>query len=318
MSFTNINGADISYYQGNVDFSKFLAYGFKFVVLRCGYAVTKDLKFDANMAGLAGKIPLSVYHYYYPMYNARDQANAVLQTLAPYKQTIRRVWLDLEFVETGAYQNPEHWLTYRNTIESAGYLTGIYTRASWWDSRVGIYAGEFAKRPVWAAQYNSVLTLIPKGWQKAMLWQKGTPVIGKAAGVVTLELDFDVWNDDFDFVAEWGSSPQNGETGMTFYGRNKSTLTNIRNGPAGTYTDIGDLLLGDLVEADKKDATGVWWHLTKITRNGANVTLPGVESWAWGVNIEELPAPPPPVEDTIDISINGVKKYSISGKLTQL
>ena len=45
------------------------------------------------------------------------------------------------------------------------------------------------------------------------MWQSGTPSIGLAAGVSSLEIDYDKWNDDFDFADEWGGTqPPNGGT----------------------------------------------------------------------------------------------------------
>jgi hypothetical protein len=96
-------------------------------------------------------------------------------------------------------------MIYRNLIEAAGYKTGIYTRASWWDSRVTTAQSvDFGKRPLWAAQYNTTLTMIPKGWTSAMIWQHRTPAIGIEAGVSSKEIDYNIWNSDEDFNAEWG------------------------------------------------------------------------------------------------------------------
>jgi len=210
MSFSNTQGADISYYQGAVNFIKMRDYGFKFVILRLGYAVYQDKRFTEYMINSAGVLPRTVYHYYDPIHPPLEQANKVLSILAPYKAQIKRVWLDFEFTWGGDYTAPQHWLTYRNAIRAAGYRTGIYTRASWWDSRVGSYANEFATDPAWVAQYNTSLTLIPLGWKskpepRVMIWQKGTPAIGIAAGVSSQEIDLDVWNDDFSFADEWGT-----------------------------------------------------------------------------------------------------------------
>jgi hypothetical protein len=93
-----------------------------------------------------------------------------------------------------------------------------------------------------------------------------------------------------------------------FYGRNKTSLTNIRSGPGAGFTDIGDLFLNDLIEADRKqkDANGVdWWHMTKIMRaNGTVFPLPAVDAWCWGTNIEELLPPPDPEPG---VTITGVR-----------
>lgn len=230
MTFSTTKGCDVSYYQAAIDFRKMKNYGMNFVILRCGYAAVKDTRFDEYMGQVAGVLPIGVYHYYDPIVNPFDQAKKVIAILAPYQERVNRVWLDFEFYWAGAYSTPEHWLNYRNVIEMAGYKTGIYTRATWWDSRVGTYAAELGKRPLWAAQYNTVLNMIPKGWTKAMLWQKGTPVEGLAAGVSSKEIDLDIWNDEFDFMAEWGGVTSTTSDTITTPHDGMKQITGTRNG----------------------------------------------------------------------------------------
>jgi GH25 family lysozyme M1 (1,4-beta-N-acetylmuramidase) len=200
-------GFDISKYQGSVDFLKMLAYGAKFLILRCGYAITKDERFEEYIAAAYGVLPLASYHFYDPIYDPTAQAKKVIAILEPHRHKIRRVWLDFEFWWSGPYAHPKYWKIYRDAIKAAGYKVGIYTRATWWDSRVGEYATEFAKDPVWAAQYNNVLNLIPRGWSRSKVWQRGTPPIGTLAGVSSKEIDENLWNDEFNFVEEWGEAP---------------------------------------------------------------------------------------------------------------
>ena len=204
-AFLDFNfGFDISKWQGVVDFLKMLAFGARFLILRCGYGIKIDERFEEYIAAAFGVLPLSVYHFYDPVFSPLEQARKVIAILEPHKHKIKRVWLDLEFWWDGAYKDPKHWKLCRDTIKAAGYKTGIYTRATWWDSRVGSYAAEFAKDPVWAAQYNAILNLIPKGWLRATVWQKDTPAIGFEAGVGSHEIDRNLWNDELDFLSEWG------------------------------------------------------------------------------------------------------------------
>lgn len=253
-------GFDISYYQGVVDFVKMKLYGALFVILRVAHGVTQDPRFQEYITYAHGLLPLSVYHYYEPDVDPIQQANKVIAILSPHKNKIRRVWLDFEFTWSGAFTDPRHWITYRNAIKAAGFKVGIYTRATWWDSRVGIYASAFADDPLWAAQYNSQLTLIPKGWKErgipAMVWQDGTPAIGNLAGVSSIEVDRDRWNDVFDFGVEWGTTqPEPPPIGDTMYQcKIKSTATpyvNVRAAPNSTSADIGNAYPGEAFQADE-------------------------------------------------------------------
>jgi hypothetical protein len=243
---------------------------------------------------------VSVYMYYDPRFNPIDQANKVVSVLAAYKGRIRRVYLDLEFTWGGSYEAPQYWKTCRDIIRNAGYKTGWYTRATWWDSRVGNYAAEFATDPVWAAQYNTNLTLIPKGWTKAMIWQKGTPAIGADAGVSSAEIDLDLWNTDFDFVAEWGGvqpPPPGGD--MHIEGTVIVGAVKIRMEPGGAeYNPPRYLYNNDKIKASEV-YDGRWLKLYEV--NGvASVGWSSAGSnqdyirWDWVQDPEPPPPPPPP------------------------
>lgn len=296
----SVFGFDFSKWQGVIDFVKVLAYGARFVILRAVYGRTQDERFAEYMPAASALLPTSVYAFYDPVVPPLEQANKVISVLAPYKTKVRRVWLDLEFWWDGAYKDPRHWKTYRDAIKAAGYQVGWYTRKTWWDSRVGSFAAEFAKDPVWAAQYSSALTLIPVGWNIAMLWQSGTPAIGSQVGTQSAEVDFNVWNNDFVFEIEWGgATPPTGGTMQIIKGTVKATVK-IRQSPAGLeFNPPRYLVAGDQVEASEN--SNQWLHLSKI--NGAPVTE---TSWASAGSDEQyiswewvtLPDPEPEPEPT--------------------
>jgi len=50
-------GADVSYYQGAINFQQMKDYGMKFAIIRCGYGITKDVRFDEYMTGVNGILP---------------------------------------------------------------------------------------------------------------------------------------------------------------------------------------------------------------------------------------------------------------------
>ena len=207
-------GLDVSKWQGVINFAKMFQYGVRFLILRASYALTRDERFNDNIRPaidfFTGK--LSVYGYYNPFYDPILQANKLLEIIAPYRQFIRRVWGDFEFTNSGSYSAPLHWKRYAETIINAGYPFGVYTRKTWWDSRVGALASWFAQFPLWAAQYAPWLTLIPRGWTKADIWQKGTPAIGHDVGTQSLEVDYNIADDGF-YAAEYQDSPEPPPTG---------------------------------------------------------------------------------------------------------
>lgn len=297
-------GFDISKYQGVVNFIEMVAYGAKFLILRCAYGARTDEEFLTYIDDAVGLLPLSVYHFYDPQVSPIDQANKVIGLLAPYKSIIKRVWLDLEFWWDGPYTAPQHWRTYRNMIKAAGFKVGWYTRATWWDARVGSYAADFAQDPLWAAQYNNVLNLIPRGWSKAMLWQTGTPSIGHAAGVSSREIDHNLWNDEFSFFEEWNaeSTPPPPPAGGTMWYRATGNI-NIRQMPVTGAPQVTSgeryVLTNDIVEVGT--IQGGFGQLLRLFRNDTQMQLAPVAYCGMAYLRETTytppgdPPPPPPV-----------------------
>lgn len=292
-------GFDFSRYQGVINFAKVFAYGAKFLILRAVYGKTQDERFAEYAPVAVSMFPLAAYAFYDPVISPQEQANKVISVIAPYKNKIRRVWLDLEFWWDGAYKDPRHWKVYRDTIKAAGYQVGWYTRKTWWDSRVGIYAAEFGKDPLWAAQYSSALTLIPNGWNMAMLWQSGTPAI--EVGTQSAEVDLDIWNDDFVFELEWDGAvipPPGGTMDKYMKATDIVTTLNVRssgqnlgNDPV-TGNDLGafNLTHGDIIHVVEAN-TNYYQRFDKLYRNDTPVDLPSSPTgqyWARatdGVNI---------------------------------
>lgn len=314
-------GFDISYYQGAVNFAKMLAYGARFLVLRVVYAAKKDVRFEEYITAAFGLLPLSVYAFYDPAVAPQTQASAVIAALQPHKGKFRRVWLDFEFWWSGAYSDPKWWKVYRDTIEAVGYATGIYTRATWWDSRVGTYAAEFATRPLWAAQYSSALTLIPKGWTSAAIWQRGALPIGIDAGVSSPNLDVNYWNTEYNFAAEWGAvevPPTNGGTMKKGTLTASTTVLNVRNAPV-SGSIISTIKTGDTVYGEIDTASG-WLKVSSITRAAGTVeTFTTAYCSANSLYITLTDYTPPAVPDGIEVKIteNGVTKtYRTDGKVT--
>ena len=90
---------------------------------------------------------------------------------------------------------------------------------------------------------------------------------------------------------------------------------NIRPSADTTQSVIGKLQVNDKLEAD--DVLNGWWHLTKITRAGANVPLPESNCYAYegasqGYIRTDAVVTPPPASDpvTVEVKVNGAVVYS--------
>ena len=310
MTFLNsgIFGFDISTYQDAsttskvVDFNKMKAYGASFVIIKVGQGNWLDQDWVTHKSNSLGILPRSGYWYYDPRYDPVVQAQTCLSGING--SGIKRLWIDLEFTWDGSYKLPQHWKQFRDIISAAGYKTGVYTRKTWWDTRVGSYAAYFAQDPCWVAQYNTSLTLIPLGWSDAMIWQSGTPSIGIEAGVESVEIDYNVWNSNFNFEAEWGTiTPPVG--GNMYKLEVLASALNGRGTPGGTIKYSAGFRLGDILESSEKilyDGAD-WYNITKQTRGTTVITMPQTPIWASAgatyqylkIITDPVPPPPPPV-----------------------
>jgi GH25 family lysozyme M1 (1,4-beta-N-acetylmuramidase) len=309
---------DVSFYQDanttpqKIDFNKMKAAGAVGVIIRAGQNSWPDEDFRNNYAAAkAAGLPRGVYWFFdsrtSPMYQATLCISLIDSDLPELG-----VWGDWEENYKGTYSGWKFFKQLLEELQKKYTRVGVYTAPYYWmmnrpsDTQSLNY---FKSLPVWIANYRDT-PIIPSPWTNAVLWQWGTPAWGLEFGAESIEIDMNAFNGDEAAYRAYfglgGEVPQSGET--MFYGRNKTTLTNIRPLPNGNPPDLGDIYLNDLVEADRKDASGIWWHLTKLTRaNGAPVALPA-EAWAYGVNIEPIapPVEPPPAGSlTVTVSVDG-------------
>lgn len=293
-----IFGFDFSKWQDFIPFAMVLEYGAKFVILRSSYGIFTDERFHKFMQTVLeffGQV-FSIYHYYDPRYSPQEQANTIMYAANPYKKSIRRVWLDLEFTWGGGYEASTHWQKLGEILINNGYDIGFYTRQTWWDYKVGSNWTWFTKFPMWAAQYSNKLTLVPKGCTVA-IWQKGTPAIGDLMGIGSKEVDLNIMDDEF-YQSEYGMVIEEPpidegdtmtETHIGVVQRDLSSRTGPGTSypyktPPGGILKAGDIVIGTL------DLTTNWFHYDRILRfsNGAE------ELWdAWSSAIYWETANPP-------------------------
>lgn len=143
MSKVYMYGIDISTWQGNINLAP---YKKQFVIIRAGFDLTTDNKAVRNMneCDRLG-IPYGVYWYSYALNasQAVKEAEACLRVIKG--RNIRvGVWLDMEDAD---HYKSKHGVTsasrisaickaFCQTIEKAGYYTGIYASASWFGSKI--------------------------------------------------------------------------------------------------------------------------------------------------------------------------------------
>lgn len=155
------HGVDLSNWQGHeVDFNQIRAQGYSFVILRAGFAATKDDAFEENYArAKAAGLDVGVYLYSYA-----DSPEAVLRESAALKvwlsgkQLEYPVYFDMEDPNIHAKMSAEALtalaLAFLDDMAADGWLVGLYSCKSWLDNKLETEK-ICARYECWMAQYLS-------------------------------------------------------------------------------------------------------------------------------------------------------------------
>ena len=160
-------GIDVSVHQGNINWTQVKNSDVDFVIIRCGYGSNTPENDDAQWLRNVSEcerlgIPYGVYIYSYAMSveGARSEAEHVLRLLEGHNPTYP-IFYDLENEKAPYDQSslPAKTLgdmaeMFVNTVESAGYETGIYANKNWFTNI--LTDSRFDNWYRWVAQYNSV------------------------------------------------------------------------------------------------------------------------------------------------------------------
>lgn len=152
-------GVDISTWQGhNVDFKKVKEQGYSFVILRAGFATTKDDTFEENYAGAkAAGLDVGVYLYSYAddTAEAREEA-AALKTWLAGKTLEYPVYYDLEEPSIHGPMSVQTLsdiaMAFLDVMAADGWLVGLYSCRSWLSSKLDTQR-VCARYECWLAQY---------------------------------------------------------------------------------------------------------------------------------------------------------------------
>ena len=157
-------GIDVSYAQGNINWSHVKADGVKFALIRAGYGKElsqKDSQFENNYAGCKSNgIPCGAYWYSYAKSaeEARQEAKTFLQIISG-KTFEYPIYFDLEEQSQFALGKKvcsDMVQAFCDEIEKAGYYAGLYCSTSYLDSHISDSVK--SRYAIWVAQYNDKCT----------------------------------------------------------------------------------------------------------------------------------------------------------------
>jgi GH25 family lysozyme M1 (1,4-beta-N-acetylmuramidase) len=164
----SMNGIDVSYAQGSVNWARVKVAGVQFAVLRAGFGndiSQKDSCFDANMRGcMLNGITIGAYWFSYAtsVADAQREARVCQQVLAPYKGKISMpIYFDYEYaaLEYSKKQGiaptkqliTDMAIAFCDAMRAAGWYSGIYTNIDFYCNR---YDSRIKNYPIWLADYS--------------------------------------------------------------------------------------------------------------------------------------------------------------------
>ena len=158
-------GIDVSAHNGNIDLVTLSKNGVDFVIIRVGFGTkgTLDTKFKRNAdLCVQNGIPFGFYWYSYALSveGARQEAQHILNAIAPYKDKYSYgVWFDMEDADGYKRKNGmpsnqtlrDMCAAFCKVIEDAGYYAGVYASSSWFNNQLA--GSELSKYDKWVAQW---------------------------------------------------------------------------------------------------------------------------------------------------------------------
>ena len=209
-----VNGVDVSKWQGEIDWSKCKAAGAQFAIIRAGSinngtgACYEDVQFQRNANLAPAHMTVGFYWYFRPNWNAVKQAEFFINLI---KDIDWRIYPVVDVEEHGGLNKTSVasavWSFCNRITQRLNTQTMIYTSPGFWNSRVArnTWAHE---HPLWVAHWNTDTPILPLDWQNYggtyTFWQTHVGQDGPEYGMESKGLDHNVYNGNWeDFIKEF-------------------------------------------------------------------------------------------------------------------
>lgn len=192
-----LKGIDVSYAQGNIDFSKLNKNEVHFSIIRSSFgweSGQKDNQFERNYTNFKKLgIPIGAYHYSYAT-NAEEgkkEADYCYQCIKG-KTFELPIYFDIEdnsVIKYGKRNLTDAVIAFCEQMKKYGYRVGVYTNPSWLNSY--LYKDEIiGKYNIWLAHWGASSPAYTCG-----VWQYGVGGRGSLSGI-SGEIDLDYLMDN--------------------------------------------------------------------------------------------------------------------------
>ncbi|MCQ3935976.1 MAG: hypothetical protein DPW18_02895 [Chloroflexi bacterium] len=301
----NVIGPDVSFYQDDpqtpqgIDFVKMRSNA-GYVIIRAGQNLWGDRDFKVNWReSKAAGLPRGSYWFYDSRIDPKRQAE---KWASMFEGDFGELPLFGDFEDTynGPFKGWKHWYTFLERVKelAPGKEIGVYTGYYYWRENTeaaGIPAASlnyFKQYPLWIANYGVASPLVPKPWTTWTLWQFTDNGDGTLYGVESLNIDLNYFNGDINaFRQRFGLSdtPLPEPPKPTKYLRVTVPSLKVREGPGLGYTQIGSILLNEVVEEVDSNPDKTW---LKIRRKDDSLT-----GWSFAAYLQRLYASPEPTPE---------------------
>lgn len=307
--------ADISFYQGEIDWQKMSA--LQGVIIRAGQRTWEDSQFKVNWAGAkSAGIPRGSYWFYDSREKPENQAALWWSLL---KGDVGELVHAADFEESygGPYGTTAHMRTFLSEFQRLSGLPNerlaVYTGYYWWADRT---AGDpwFAKYWLWLAWYAQMANVrIPPPWVSSglLFWQFTSSGDGQLYGVSSKEIDLSWYRGTLaEFQKQFGTTdpgPGGQDPGgsMSYYEGKAPSNIDTWTDPSGSKTGI--IRAGDTVRGPAPSGT-----FTKLSLPNAYTKSSFLSpSWYKLVVTEPPPVEPPPTGPTLTHTIQVYSDGSI-------
>jgi GH25 family lysozyme M1 (1,4-beta-N-acetylmuramidase) len=189
-------GIDVSKFQGNIDWNRVKASGINYAIIRCGgrysgsRGLFEDPKYAANVAGAsAAGLRVGIYFYSTATNTTEAVEEASLAVALARKGNVSLpVFIDMEDSMIPKGQATAISQAFCQTVNSAGYTSGVYANINWWTNYLDY--GTLSPYKIWIARYNSSLSGGRYTWNgRCDYWQYSET--GHVDGISgTVDLDY--------------------------------------------------------------------------------------------------------------------------------
>ncbi|MBI5490086.1 MAG: hypothetical protein HY905_22320 [Deltaproteobacteria bacterium] len=200
-----LQGIDISYYQGTIDWDAVAADGIDFAFIRVSDGVGfEDPEFDRNWAEAARVgIARGVYQFFRPGQDPVAQADLLISRMGALGPGDMPPVADVEDADgESAATIAANLAIWMDRVEAAiGRPPIIYTGLYFWRDSVG--GADFAEHPLWIANWGVSCPNIPDPWTDWLFWQDSAS--GSIAGI-SGDVDTDIFNGDMAALLAYASN----------------------------------------------------------------------------------------------------------------